>query len=108
MTRLEEGKTKLVFDSAGKLQTGYEGHKSVVNAGYAFGAERKGASSTATWHYRDELQQRLVRQARRLPYEVPAFYAADKYITKPLFGNGEEDLGPKKKKNDPDLKNQIC
>lgn len=42
-----------------------------------------------------------MRQARRLPYEVPAFYAADKYITKPLFGGGEQDTGPKKKWYDP-------
>jgi hypothetical protein len=32
---------------------------------------------------------------------VPAFYAADKYITKPLFGGGEENAGPKKKWYDP-------
>lgn len=64
-------------------------------------AEGRTASSTQTWHYRDELQQRLVRQARRLPYEVPAFYAADKYVSKPLFSGKQEDTGPKKKWYDP-------
>lgn len=63
--------------------------------------EGANASSTATWHYRDELQQRLVRQVRRLPYEVPAFYAADKFIAKPVFGGAEKDNGPKKKWYDP-------
>lgn len=35
-----------------------------------------------------------------MPYEVPGFYAADKYVNKPLFG-GEKDEGPKRKWYDP-------
>ncbi len=102
VSRLQKGKNKLVFDDAGKLSTGYEGKKNVVNAGYFFGAENINPSSAKTWHYRDELQQRLVRQARRLPYEVPAFYLADKFLAKPLFnGPEEEPAGPKKKWYDP-------
>ena len=101
ISRLEKGKKTLVFDDAGKLSTGYEGKKNVVNVGYRFTAEGVGSRSSA-WAYRDELQQRLVRQARRLPYEVPAFYAADKYITRPLFGESkQETAGPKKKWYDP-------
>jgi hypothetical protein len=102
VSRLQDGASKLVFkDSAGKLTTGYEGHKSVVNAGYAFLGEGRRASATEVWHYRDELQQRLVRQVRRLPYEVPALYAADKFITRPLFLGPEEKTGPQKKWYDP-------
>ena len=102
VSRLQDGASKLVFkDSAGKLTTGYEGHKSVVNAGYAFLGEGRSASATEVWHYRDELQQRLVRQVRRLPYEVPAFYAADKFITRPLFLGPQEKVGPDKKWYDP-------
>lgn len=102
ISRLQKGKNTLVFDDAGTLSTGYTGKKNVVNAGYFFGSEGINPSSAKTWHYRDELQQRLVRQARRLPYEVPAFYAADKFITKPLFdGPKEEPAGPKKKWYDP-------
>ena len=101
ITRLEKGKNTLVFDDAGKLSTGYEGAKSVVNTGYRITGE-KASNSAKAWQWRDDLQQRLVRQARRLPYEVPAFYAADKYITKPLFGGAnEETAGPKKKWYDP-------
>lgn len=102
VSRLQKGKNTLVFDDAGTLSTGYTGKKNVVNAGYFFGAEGINPSSAKTWHYRDALQQGLVRQARRLPYEVPAFYAADKFITKPLFnGPKEEPAGPKKKWYDP-------
>lgn len=35
-----------------------------------------------------------------MPYEVPAFYAADKYVTKPLFGE-QKDEGPKRRWYDP-------
>lgn len=46
-------------------------------------------SGLDAWLLRDELQQRLVRQARRLPYELPGFYVAQKAIIDPMFG--EED-----------------
>lgn len=51
------------------------------------------------WAWRDDFQQKLVRQARRLPYEAPAFAAAER-ITKPLFGSPEEE-GPKRRWYDP-------
>jgi len=53
------------------------------------------------WHWRHELQQSLVRQARRLPYEVPAFYAADKTVGRTLFGRKDDEKGPRKKWYDP-------
>lgn len=42
------------------------------------------------WLLRDEMQQRLVRQARRLPYEMPGFYLADKAIIDPLTGDNKD------------------
>lgn len=39
------------------------------------------------WRVRDELQRRLVRSARRLPYELPGAYIIDKAINDPLLGN---------------------
>lgn len=43
------------------------------------------------WAMRDEIQQRMVTQARRLPYELPGFYAADKLIIDPILGNQERE-----------------
>jgi hypothetical protein len=42
------------------------------------------------WAMKDEIQQRLVAQARRLPYELPAAYAAQRAIVDPLFGRNED------------------
>ena len=61
---------------------------------------RSGVSSADGWSWRDELQQSLVRQARRLPYEVPAFYVADKTVGR-AFRGSEESSGPRKKWYDP-------
>lgn len=36
IARLVEGKTSLVFTEKGKLTTGYDGAKNIVNAGYDF------------------------------------------------------------------------
>lgn len=41
------------------------------------------------WAVRDEIQQRLIKQARRLPYELPGFYVADKAILDPLLGSDD-------------------
>ena len=100
VTRLAEGTTSLVYKEAGKdtLTTGYEGIKSILDTGYSFA--RKGVKGAEGWAWRDQLQQSLVRQARRLPYEVPAFYAVDKTVGRKLFGREEPD-GPRKKWYDP-------
>jgi hypothetical protein len=42
------------------------------------------------WQLRDEIQQRLVKQARRLPYELPGFYAFDKFLIDPILGNDQD------------------
>lgn len=107
VSRLREGRTSLVFKEASseRLTTGYEGVKSILDKGYDFA--RKGVSGAEGWAWRDELQQSLVRQVRRLPYEVPAFYAADKTIGRTLFGR-EENQGPKKKWYDPSRVTDIA
>lgn len=45
------------------------------------------------WTVKDAIQQRLVSQARRLPYELPGMYLADKALIQPIFNND-----PNKKK----------
>lgn len=51
--------------------------------------------SPAVWGAKKEIQQRLVRQARRLPYELPAMYAAQHLAIDPITGN---DSGKRKVK----------
>lgn len=100
VSRLREGRDSLVFKEASseRLTTGYEGVRSILDKGYSYA--RKGVSGAEGWAWRDQLQQSLVRQVRRLPYEVPAFYIADKTIGRTLFGRNENQ-GPKKRWYDP-------
>lgn len=88
---------KIVFEVDGKLTTGYEG-KTSERFGYG-PLSKNGRRSTITgttsenaeaWVYRDELQKRLVRAGRRLPYELPALYATQRAITEPLFGQNQD------------------
>jgi hypothetical protein len=78
------GDEKLVYKIGDKLTTGYEANS--FRRGFSY-SPRDGRQ----WLARDQFQQALVKQARRLPYEVPAFYVADKTIGKKLFGNEEEN-----------------
>lgn len=82
----------------GQLTTGYEGIKSYVGTGYDMA--RSGVAGASGWSWKNELQQSLVRQARRLPYEVPAFYVADKTVGKSFRGD-EKSTAPRKKWYDP-------
>lgn len=55
---------------------------------------RNGGSPPAAWSFRDEVQSKLVSQARRLPYELPALYISQRAPgigTDDLFGYGHED-----------------
>lgn len=54
-------------------------------------AAQAGFESDARWTYRNEIQQRLVRQARRLPYELPAVYLAQKAVIDPLTGTNQDE-----------------
>jgi len=57
-------------------------------------AFQEGREPLSSWGYKEELQQRLVRQARRLPYELPAAYITQRGITDTLFGEGEKENSP--------------
>lgn len=49
-----------------------------------------GIESPEEWYLKDEIQRRLVGQARRLPYELPAVYIAQRGITDKLFGSQDD------------------
>lgn len=87
---IDDGYSKLVYELDGQLKTGYRRSESAV--GYGFNADERlaGYGAEVPWAFRDKLQQRLVRAGRRLPYELPALYAADKAIVEPAFGQREE------------------
>lgn len=53
-------------------------------------ARELGMPSPAEWTTRDAVQQRLVRAARRLPYEIPAAYVTQRALTDKLFGSEQE------------------
>jgi hypothetical protein len=95
-----EGKRSLVYrdDVRDLLSTGYHGISSYRDIGYD--AVRRGSSSLSTWNWRNQLQQDLVRQARRLPYEVGGFYVADKTVGRAITGEREENK-PRRKWYDP-------
>ena len=93
----DDGYQKIVYEADGKLTTGYDGKTSEV---YGFAplskeAQRSSArgitsENAEAWTYRDALQQRLVRAGRRLPYELPALYVAQRAVTEPLFGHNQD------------------
>lgn len=45
----------------------------------------------AGWTYKDEIKQRLIAQARRLPYELPAAYVTQRAILDPVLGTGPDE-----------------
>ena len=49
-----------------------------------------GRPSLATYSMRDRIQQRLVASARSMPYQLPAFYVAQRAVVDPLMGTGEK------------------
>lgn len=52
--------------------------------------EQLGTEPAKRWLLRDELQKRMVREGRRLPYELPGAYVAQKTIFDRLLGEEEE------------------
>lgn len=82
----------IVKDADGNLLPGFETR---VEKNYFFTkAEREQASelgieSDAVWGAKQEIQQRLIKQARRLPYELPAMYGVQKAVIDPLSGENE-------------------
>lgn len=74
-------------------------------AGFPQTAQNTTNMSTEAWNLRDEIKQRLVSQARRLPYELPALYITQRGLpgipgTDELF-YGQEAGQPKVKWSNP-------
>ena len=89
--------SKIVQEMDGKYTTGYDGIKSErFGFQYLTNEERRLAGQgiigepPAVWGYKQELQVRLIRAGRRMPYELPAMYGVQKAITEPLFGERQE------------------
>lgn len=59
-------------------------------------ARRQGWETPSPWRLQDEFQQRLISEARRAPYELPAAYVMQRAVIDPVFGNSEP---PEKKVN---------
>jgi hypothetical protein len=88
----------LVLDTEKGLTTGYLSPTKNNRFGFWFTREemeRVAAGQSdqipAVWGAKDEIQQRLVKTARTLPYALPAMYAVQKGITDPLFGRNEKE-----------------
>jgi hypothetical protein len=88
----------LVFrdPNTNELTTGYLGKDSEVHRGlYLTSDELKQAGRgitsepAAVWSLKDDIQKKLVRAGRRMPYELPALYVTQRGISDQLFGDGE-------------------
>ena len=89
---------KLVFQAGDELTTGYLGsrHGAFENFGYSFTKNEldqagRGLTSepAAIWGLKEDLQQRMIRVGRRMPYELPALWGAQRMVTDPLFGKDD-------------------
>lgn len=88
---------KAVYDVDGKLTTGYNPtlgrrkfFRPLSEDGARSSARGLTSESAEAWTMRDELQVRLIRAARRMPYELPALYVTQKAVSEPLFGQNQE------------------
>lgn len=88
---------KAVYEVDGKLTTGYDPNlgrrkffRPLSQEGARSSARGLTSESAEAWTMRDELQVRLVKAARRMPYELPALYVTQRAITEPLFGQNQE------------------
>jgi len=88
---------KAVYEVDGKLTTGYNPtlgrrkfFRPLSQEGARSSARGLTSESAEAWTMRDELQVRLVRAARRMPYELPALYVTQRAVTEPLFGQDQE------------------
>lgn len=90
---------KLVYRLDDGLTTGYTGssHKVYENFGYSFTKSElkqagRGLTSepAAIWGWKEEMQKRMVRAGRRMPYELPVLWGAQRAITDPLFGKDDK------------------
>jgi hypothetical protein len=88
---------KAVYEVDGKLTTGY--NPTLGRRKFFRPLSQEGARSSArgltsetaeAWTMRDDLQVRLVKAARRMPYELPALYVTQRAVTEKLFGQDQE------------------
>lgn len=63
----------------------------VFNQGERERMRSMGGQLPAEWTMRDEMQQRLVSSARRLPYELPAVYVTQRTFTDKLLDEGPDE-----------------
>lgn len=100
-TQLTNREALFVPDPNGKYKVGGEfysdGNPDVQRGGgWIFSqvekrrAREEGRASLAHWTLKDELSQRMVSQARRLPYELPAAYFMQRGLTDPIFGENRD------------------
>lgn len=85
---------KLMSDGTlpnGELNTLRGWHQTYEEQQEARAYGRIGAETPSDWTIKNELTQRMVVQARRLPYELPAAYVAQRAVTDRLFGTQEKD-----------------
>lgn len=70
----------------GKARYVYSGEKTFQVDNFFVRSEKlKAGDPVEEWTYKNSVQQRLVSQARRLPYELPAMYIAGKTLIQPVF-----------------------
>jgi len=95
---VEDPYSSLVFrdQDSGELTTGYLGKRSELHRySYVTSDELelagRGLTSEppAIWTLKDEIQKRMIRAGRRMPYELPALYASQRVVSDQLFGEGE-------------------
>jgi hypothetical protein len=72
-------------DTANRVRGFYINREEIANA------RRLGSEQVPIeWGVKDEVRQRLVMQARRLPYELPGAYIAQRGVIDPMMGTNEE------------------
>jgi len=88
--------SKLVFETEEGLTTGYKGSSSESHRLYNLTKDEIRQAQRGPTHappalftMQDEIQKRLVRAGRRLPYELPALYVAQRGLTDNLFSENE-------------------
>jgi hypothetical protein len=82
---------KVVHFNDPSLDITYRSDSFIMRQGARERARELGEELPAEWTFRDEMQQQLIRSARRLPYELPAVYLTQRTFTDHLLDEGPED-----------------
>lgn len=88
--------SRLVFETSDGPSTGYLGSRSerygILTKGELQQAGRGiDREPAAVWTMKDEIQKRLVRATRRMPYELPSLYITQRSLIDPLLGKNESE-----------------